>query len=400
MIRRNISTIYLLIIEIIFIALIILPFFSLHGRVAPFQAYFTMTICVSLVFLFILEKMKDKGKLLYLLLILPAILIVGNAVNLPLILNLLISFFIFWRTISNHYEHDKQNEGKWILATILLGTLELFILPSSELVLIKIMISQIVFILIGGFIKRWFELESTFNEKKQFMIPFSIVITFIGVVGLILTVNMNMFKWLFFTVLKMGVTILVFFAKPFFDWAEKQNWAEEIDKLTLNEGEELGGEPPSESEMIENEVIFDPMTIVFFIFIIGLALLFLYIYKRRKVSNEKDNSDHDFGYSSETTFFKRATSILRKGKSSPPADMIRKEIYTFEKFANKLQLGREPFESFSDWMIRLGMENYEDINTTYEKVRYGSAIYSENEATNFKNQLNLRKQELKEMQKK
>ena len=398
MIKRMMRVMYLQIIEIIFVALLILPYFSLHGREVPFQAYFTMMIVSSLVFVFFLEKMKDGGKLFYLILILPAILITGNALAFPLILNLLLGLFLFWRTISNHQEHDKENEGKWILATILLGIVELFIFSAIVAIIVKIMIGQIVFILLGNFLKRWLELETPFSEKKQFFIPFTIVMTIIGVSGFLITINMNGLRWVFFSILKMGVTVFTFLAKPFFDWAEKQNWADEMEKLALNEEDEFAEEALSEIEKIENDVIFDPM-IFSILFILGLALLFLYIYKQKKTFVGPEKAEGGIGYTSETNFFKKENSFFRRGKSTPPADLIRKEMYSFEKFAQKFHHGRESFESFSEWMNRLGIKNFDYMNAIYEKVRYGEASYSEQEAIEFKNQLTMKKKELKERQK-
>ncbi len=400
MIRRNIGVYYLLIMEAIFGGLIISLFFSLQGKELPFQEYFIIIFTSCFAFVFLLEKFKETGKWLFFLIILPPMLIVGSLLDFPFLISLFLSFIIFWRTLSNFYEQDKENEGKWLLLTMMLGIIVLFITRAPLVIVISLMIGQIFFILVGRFVKNWFELDSLPTEKRQFIMPFMTIILFIGIAGLLFTAGMNAFKWLFFFILKMVISVVVFIAKPFFNWAETQNWAEQIEKqLNIEDAGGFDFSPQSE-EQTETISSFDPMVIMTILIIASLAFLFLYIYKRKRAEYRLMTKKNELGFSTESSYLPETSSFFRFRTTAPPSDQIRKEIYHFERYARKHQFGREPFESFSDWMKRIGLSNYEAINSIYEKVRYGESVYSEKEAVDFSNDLEIKKQEIKRMNKK
>ena len=400
MIRRNIGVYYLLIMEAIFGGLIISLFFSLQGKEVPLQAYFLIILTSCFTFVFLLEKFKDTGKWLFLLLILPSLLIVGNLLDFSFLLSLLISFLIFWRTLSNFYEQEKQNEGKWLLLTILLGIFVLFMTKSSSVIIISLMISQIFFILVGRFVKQWLELDALETEKRQFLIPFVTIILFIVISGLLFTAGMNAIKWLFFFILKMVVAVLVFIAMPFFNWAESQDWSVQIEKVLNNEGDIGFDFSPLDKEQTETIIPFDPMSIITILIILSIVFLFLYIYRRKKAKDRLLTIKNDSGFSDESSYLPETSPFFRIRKTLPPSDQIRKEIFNFERYARKHHFGREHFESLSDWMKRIGLSNFEAINSIYEKVRYGESVYTEKEAEDFKNDMEIKKREIKDMAKK
>lgn len=397
------SILYLLIIEIIFGGLIISPFFYFLGKETPLLAYLLIMISSCAAFLFLLYKFKDKGKILYFIVIFPVILMIGYYVAFPIIVSFLISLFVFWRTLSNYNEYEYQNEGKWIFATILLGTVEIFVIGLSSkeylVLIINIMIFQVGFIIICGFFKRWLELDSHVNEKKQFIIPYTLIIAIIVGAAMMLASSMNLIKWLFFTIVKACLTISVFFAKPFFDWAESQNWTERIDELSIGQGAEEEEETLLLTEEIEINNMFDPAIIAVILSLLSLVFLFIYIYKRKKIRGKKERENNNRGYLSETSFLNQGRQTFKKRKLISPSNSIRKEIFYFERFAIKLHLGREPYESLSDWMNRVGLRNFETINSVYEKVRYGATNYTEKEVAVLKNDLKQKRLDLKNIYK-
>ncbi|MEH7125350.1 DUF4129 domain-containing protein, partial [Bacillus sp. JJ1773] len=87
--------------------------------------------------------------------------------------------------------------------------------------------------------------------------------------------------------------------------------------------------------------------------------------------------------------------FLSKGKVNDSKNLIRKEIYAFEKFAKKRKLGRLPYESLSDWINRIEILDFEDITSIYERVRYGHLPFSDKEEKLVKEKLQLKKMELK-----
>lgn len=400
MIRRNIGAYYLLIIESIFGGFILTLSYSLLQKDVPLQAYFSIILTSCFAFVFLLDKFKEKGKWLFFLVIFPLLLIVGHLLSSSFIFSLIMSLLIFWRTLANFYEQEKLNEGKWLVATILLGIMMLFFTTAKSDIVIALMIAQITFIFVGRFVKQWLQLDSLVNEKRRFFIPFISIFFIIGATGLLFTAGMNGFKWLFFFILKMVVNVLVLILKPFFNWAEMQDWTSQIEELINIEG---GAEfDDSELKMEKNESILsvDPAQIITLLLIACVVFLFIYVFKRRKSEVRLNNKTKDSGFSSESSYLLETPSIFPFKKMPPPSDQIRKEIYSFERYARKHQIGREPFESLSDWMERIGLSNYEMINSIYEKVRYGESIYSDKEAKDFKNDIEIKKRELKSMHKK
>lgn len=402
--KGNWNVLYLLTVEIIFGALVIFPYYTLQGLRVPLLNYFLIMVTSCIAFIILLEKAKNKGKMLFFMLIFPAILFFGYGLGFPIAMNLLICLFVFWRTLSHTKEQDKQNEGKWLLLTLFLGiTLIYFAALSNReymMPIVGIMLAQIAFIIIGGFMKRWLEVKAETSEKKQFFLPFFSVIAFISLLGLIITAGMNLIKSLFFFILKIGVSIFAIMAKPFFDWAESKDWSEQTKMLSGLQGEQEDKVVENNVEEIGRQDFLDPTIIITVLFIASLIILFIYIYKRNKAQSTGDKELILPGFISEAFFFNEVPSLFREGKGIPPANSIRKEIYAIERFAKKLHLGREPFESFSDWMNRVGMKNYHDMNSIYEKVRYGAHSYSEKEAADFKYDIQIMKQELRKFQKK
>lgn len=398
------NVLYLLTIEIIFGALVIFPYYTLQKGQVSLLSYFFLMLTSCLAYLLLLEKAKDKGKMLFFILIFPAILLVGTGLGFPIILNLIICLFVFWRTLSHTNEQDKQNEGKWLLVTVLLGIALIFFVALSNreymLPIVGLMLAQIAFIFIGGFVKRWLELDTETSEKKQFFIPFIFVVTFISLSGLIITAGMNLIKGLFFFILKSGVAIFALMAKPFFDWAESQDWSQQMEMLSNIQSEQEEGAVDNNVEEVGRQALLDPMIISTVIFIVCLIILFIYIYKRKKKQSDGEKRGSLPVFFSESFFFSETPSLFRKEKAVPPENTIRKEIYAFERFAKKIHLGREPYESFSDWMDRMGMKNYHKMNAIYEKVRYGTNSYTEKEEADFKKDIQMKKRELREILKK
>ncbi|WP_102271639.1 hypothetical protein, partial [Cytobacillus massiliigabonensis] len=375
MIKSGWNVMYLLIIEIIFGALVIFPFYSLYGKKVPLLFYFIIMITSCLLFLFLLEKFKERGKQLYFVLLIPAILIVGHVLGFSIIFSILVSFFVFWRTISHVSEQDKQNEGNWLLFSILLGILMLFFTgvssPANMAAIGGLMIAQVLFIIIGGFLRRWLDVDEKTNNKKHFFLPFLSVLFIIGTVGMILAGGMNAIKALFFSLLNIGVHIITFITKPFFNWAESQDWSKKIANLTDNEKLEENAETENELGELGQNTFLDPTVIGTILFIAILLFSFFYIYRRKNKVLGNGETNPVAVLLTESSFIKEKAVIFRKGKRIPPTDPIRKEIFAFEHFAQKLHMGRQPFESLSEWLNRIGIMDSSDIISVYEKVRYG-----------------------------
>ena len=390
---------YLLCIEIIFVAFILFVPFSLHKTEIPLFSYFSLMFSGCLLFTLLLLKYSDKAKLIFLIFLAPMIIVAGGWLGFPLFGNLLFVFFVFWRTISHHNEHDKQNEGLWILLTIVAGIFLIFIAGISSDSYMKmigaLMISQIIFIMIGGFIRRWLAVETKINNKNHFFLPLIALMAGLSLTGLIFAAGMKLYEKLFFSILQIGVTVLGFISSPFFKWAEEQNWSEKIEQFNNSQGTQEETVIPRELEEAGNQIPVDMSLIGTVIFAVGLILVFFYVYKRKNMKNTEKMETDTKAYSTEILLNKENGLFAFKGKVNPPDNPIRKEIFAFEKFAKKHKLGRLPYESLSDWMNRIEIPDFDDINTIYEKVRYGLSSVSDKEEKLIKEKLQLKKVELK-----
>lgn len=111
------------------------------------------------------------------------------------------------------------------------------------------------------------------------------------------------------------------------------------------------------------------LIIMVILFVTGLILLFL-IFKRDKeildrtnISDQSNQVIEKIVDNEQVSYFK---TLFNMQKS--PTDFVRKIIYQFEGKANKVKLGRIPYETLEEWLNRLGVSSYFNI---YQMVRYG-----------------------------
>ncbi|KAB2337321.1 hypothetical protein F7731_06820 [Cytobacillus depressus] len=400
MIRQFCNIMYLLLIEIIFGAYGLLFLYSIEKKEVPLFSYFAFVMFGSISFSLLLLKFREKAKLLFLIFILPILYFLGKWLGFDPFANLLIALLIFWRTLSHFNEQDKQNEGKWILFTILTG---IFLIYFSGLTSEKnmkligaIMILQVGFIIIGGFFHRWLDMNVKIRHKKQFFLPLLAIVSGISVIGFILALGMKLYEKLFFSFLSVIVAIIAFISSPFFNWAENQDWSEKVAFLNNDQVLQEETADPDVLEGLGRQAAIDPAIIGAIVLVVSSIFIFIYIYKRYKMKRAEDSIERNSAFSTESFSLSRDGLFFQKDTMKPSADSIRKEIYTFEKFAKKRKLGRFPFETLSDWFKRIEISDYNEINTIYEKLRYGLIPYTDNELKLVKEKLQLKKQELRE----
>ncbi|CAM3482282.1 hypothetical protein GCM10009865_30790 [Aeromicrobium ponti] len=394
---------YLLGIEIIFGALLLFPIYMAKETEVPLLKYFILVFPAALMFTFLLNRYKEKARILFFVMVMPYIFVTGNLLSFSVLFNLLLVFFVFWRTLANFNEYDTQLEGKWTLLTIFTGT---FLLIFSAILsgiytgeIVGLMLLELFFLIAGGFIKRLLDSDAEKEEKKKFLLYFISLSCLIGAAGLLFASGMNLFKTLFFGVLKIIASAAALTASPFFNWAEKQDWTEEMKLFAENENEEKTELPEEAVELRESEHFFDPVMLLTGLFIAVLVYLFFYIYKKNKLVRSERKETDSTSYSMSKQAADGGILPLRRFKNRLPENRIRKEIYHLEKFAEKLQLGRYEFESLSEWMGRIGLKDCDKIITVYEKVRYSTPEDNGN-FNEFKQEVEKKKNELKEIKKK
>ncbi|MBT2687805.1 hypothetical protein J7I93_06410 [Bacillus sp. ISL-47] len=394
---------YLLGIEILFGALLLFPFYMAKETEVPLLNYFILVFPAALLFASLLYRFKEKARILFIVTVMPYIFITGRLLSFSVPFMVLLSFFVFWRTLVNFNEHDKKPEGGWALLTIFTGT---FLLVFSAILsgiyteeIVGLMLLKLFFLVAGGFIKRLLDSDAENEEKKKLLLYFISFSGLIGAAGLLIASGMSIFKAIFFGILKIIASAAAFIASPLFIWAEKKDWTEEMKLFPENENEQKSELPEEVVELGENEHFFDPAILLTALFCAVLVCLFIYIYKKNKLVRPERKGMDASSYRISNTALNRGSSPFRRFKNSSPENRIRKEIYQMEKLAAKLQLGRYEFESLSEWMGRIGLKEYDKIVAVYEQVRYSPSEGFEN-FIEYKQEVDKKKKELIEIKKK
>ncbi|MFE8703548.1 hypothetical protein ACFYKX_23570 [Cytobacillus sp. FJAT-54145] len=396
---RLLKVTYLQGIEILFGGvLFVVLFFSMH-KPAPLAAYTILTFFASLSFTLLLHKFKEKGKIIFLVVILPIFFSVGFSF-LPISLLVLLGVLIFIRTLTHYNDPERESEGKWILVTFAMGVIGLLFTISSGHTysnqILFLLLFQLVFSITGGFIIRLLTIETGTEEKQGYTRSFISVIGILSIISVLIAGGLNIFRWIFLRVFE-GIAYFVgTLASPLLIWAD--NLVIEYEDEKTQQENQMEPLPQQEAVRDTTTSLIDPAYIISALFFIGLIFLFIYFYKKKKAIHTTRTTKTDSFYSSTESDISINKSFGFRGKQKPPSHPIRKEIFEFEKYADKLKLGRKYYESFEDWMTRLGLENFEKINDSYEKVRYGGEehLLADDE---FKHEIKLKKRELKNLQK-
>jgi MFS family permease len=389
-------------IELIFGSLLFAAYYILSGEGAPFLAYFLLTIPPTYGYVFIIERYREKSNLLFFLIIFPLIVALGLFQGFSIYFVIMVSIIIYWRVSIISEDKDCEQSGFWLFITTLTGFL-LFIVtkmnsyPDGNSILIIVLI-QLTVIIIGGFILNWFSITANSQEKRQLLRSFLSIMGIIVASSLLVVTTMNLIKWIFVSFVKVMATSASFLASPLFKWVERYELAKDPEQSALIEVSESESDTFSffRNEDLENvQSNFDPTFLYIGLFIVLCTIIFLYIYKKfRKISVVGDLNNQAFSISSAFDEKEKGSSRKKWG-GGQPTYRIRKEIYLLEKHADKLHLGRYSSETIAEWFERIGLEEDEQIQSIYEKVRYGNLFESNEEYNLFLVRIGKKKSELK-----
>ncbi|MDF2857689.1 MAG: hypothetical protein K0Q87_3540 [Neobacillus sp.] len=393
---------YLKTIELIFGSLLFAAYYILNGDVVPFIAYFLLTIPGTYGYIFIIERYRGKSNLLFFIIIFPLIVSLGLFQGFSIYFVIMVSVIIYWRTSIICDEKESEWSGFWLFMTVLTGFLLFIVANMNAYTIVNpiliIVVIQLAVIIIGGFIIKWFSIPGNSLEKRNLLRSFLSIMGTMATISLLLVTTMNLIKWIFVSFVKILATSASFLASPLFNWVEKYELSKDREQSSLiemNESEEdqLGFFRNEEIETIQSS--FDPTFLYIGLFIVLCIVLFIVIYKKfRKSPESAATNDHAFSISSSFDEIEKGTSRNRRG-GGQPTYRVRKEIYLFEKHADKLHLRRNSAETISEWFQRMGIEEDEQIQSIYEKVRYGNLIESDEEYNLFSKSIESKKSDLK-----
>jgi hypothetical protein len=395
-------------IEILFGSLVIAPFYILQKQEIPIFFYLLLTIPSTYLFIFLIHKYQEKSKLLFFITVFPIIVTGGLWFGFSIIFVLLLTLLIYWRTTIMISESDSVQTGIWLFLTIFCGFILLIFAniqdyPLYQPLIISIIL-QLAFILIGGFMINWLSMVGTKREKRLLLRNFLSIMGMMIAISLLMVTFRDVLKWLVVSILQLAAYAASIPLTPVFNWVENFELTGEINPFAQIQNAQ------SQLETEESSFIDDPSSLAskmdfnftylsIVVFIILCVLLFIFLYKKFQGSTEiLDSTENEYFISS---LDEKETKTYSKNKrqGEQPSYRVRKEIYRLEKMAEKLHLGRITSETIGEWFKRVGIKEDAFIQSIYDRVRYGNQFESDEEYRLFLENIDTKKNELKQIHK-
>ena len=346
--------------------------------------------------------------MLFFITVFPLIVLCGIWFGFSIIFVLLLAMLIYWRTTIMNRESDSVQTGIWLFLTIFCGFILLIFANIQDYPLHQPLIISIIvllaFILIGGFMINWFSMVGNKLEKRRLLRNFLSIMGIMITLSLLIVTIRDVLKWVVVSTLQLAIFAASIPLSPMLNWVENFELTGEINPFAQNQNAQ------SQVEVENSNFIHDPSAIAskmdfnftylsIVVFIILCILLFVFLYKKFQGSTEVlDSTGNGYFISS---FDEKETKTKSKNKSQgeQPSYRVRKEIYRFEKLAEKLQLGRNSSETIGEWFKRVGVKEDEFIQSVYDRVRYGNQFESDEEYKLFIKRIDTKKTELKQIHK-
>ncbi|CAM3761415.1 hypothetical protein [Mesobacillus thioparans] len=358
-------------IEWTFAGLIFVIMHLLSSQQIPLAAAMGISATGSLIFATLLDQKPNIARPIYVLVILPLILVLGNASGLSLFYTGVIAVLVFWRTLKFHEDSTSHSESVWLVVTFLVG---LFVSPlgyyygGSYLTQIAfLLIFQLLFVLSGQFLLKWMDIETA--SKRLFAVTFSRLLGGILLLVAMLAFGRNLLKEVFFFVLQAIGWILSFLLYPLFSWIASPALQERASKVLSNRKPPVEDDPTFENAKLG----FDPNFWGPILFAVAVIIAFYFIYKKSSLFKKENGTGQiQVGYVTTASLDDSSlNNLLSRKRTSVPANQIRREIFQLEKFAHKRELGRLNHEAISEWFDRIGIHCDHRTIQAYEKIRYG-----------------------------
>ncbi|WP_080846802.1 hypothetical protein [Cytobacillus gottheilii] len=394
------NNLIILLSEILFGSMLICVYYTLINGYFSLGALFVVLVPAAALFLWLIEKYPDKQNVLFLALVFPCVLVAGIAFGFPVLLLIGLAVLLFWRTSVMMKNKDSEQTGYWLLMTFVIGGVLLFVsqmaTTANSSQIVTILILQLAVFLIGGFIRRLLPVETDQHEKRQFSKYFFYIVGGITAVSLVFTIGMSIIKWLFFLFLEGIAAVGGLLAAPLFMWTEGKEM--EVETQEIPETENLDDEL---STNIISEAAREPfdLTILFYILFIAACIFFFYFVIKKAKTPVAVSAEEKAAFTISSTFNDKDGKNKFQWHSSAPDDVIRKEIYQFEKYAAKLHMGRNDYEAITEWFQRIGLTGSRELISIYEKVRYGDEMGTQKEYKLFKEYITKKKSEMKKIYK-
>jgi hypothetical protein len=391
--KRVLRVTYEFLLECIVGILLLFLIFISKNEVPPMGRFVGVCLFGMITFTFLLIKVREKGKWLFFITVLPALLLLGKLMNIPVFLGFLLGLVIYWRVITL-FDDPPEGSGAVLLLSFLLGLIAIVYAAISgyrfQTTIILVLLIQVFLVVSGSFFRKW---SSISTNKVKFAFYFFKIITAIALIGTVFTFSLKFVQLAFFAILQILVLILSKMAVPvlygiqflirLFGGKERKPPNFEVDSQQYE-----AFNFKDQSYLITEDMIY--------IFLSAVAILIIcyVIYKKklRLLSMEPNSSSTVESFEN---VVRTRRSLFGHKKLRAPEDPIRKEIYELERYAQKCKLARLPFETLDEWWERIGLTGSQEIIEIYEKVRYGGLVGTTLELLRLKKEIEFLKQQMK-----
>lgn len=364
---KSLTITYKFTLELFFGMLILFLFYIKRDIIPPILLLSLISLASALLFSFFLIKWKEKGKWLYILIILPLLFLIGLHFGLSKFTLGVMSFIIFWRIIVIYLEGIGHSESLIILLTFSTGVIALIYSSISHYpfrgTIVLLILTQILLVLAVNFYRKWCTVNS---DKSGYAVFFSKVLAAVTFIGILISLIIKPLQYIFFSFLKGAVLLFAYMMTPFLNLLQRFQLDEQRLKssaASMNGLEEFSGDSKIQSSIITEDIIFIGMFLLF------LTIIIYMVWKLRfRFVGVEAKNDQALDFFEEKTTGKRA---LFRNRQQLPEDVIRREFYELERYAEKFHCGREKSETVEEWMQRIGIPEIEQVVLIYEKVRYG-----------------------------
>ncbi|MBH0165237.1 DUF4129 domain-containing protein [Fictibacillus sp. 7GRE50] len=295
-----------------------------------------------------------------------------------LILSILISFVLMWRSAENWNDSFKTDlELIFAISAVLTLLLSLFFKDGFTVMYGAVWI-QFMLMLFIKMTLHYFKNDSIQIVMKDFMVP----LTLVGLSGVILAI-LGPLKQLLYWALD-GVFFILYYILAVPLWKVISLLPPLIQMLKqLFKMEEKGKvNTGNQTDVLEQrpETLAESPILLYTTIAILIIMVLFFLWKKRNVFNNQSSLLVNGNISVLDSTYANSQMIGKK-RWLQSKDRTRKRFLHFEKVLDKKGFGRQPGESAVNWFQRLGLsgKDADSVLAAYEKVRYGEESISDTE---------------------
>ncbi|MGD6963762.1 DUF4129 domain-containing protein [Fictibacillus phosphorivorans] len=295
-----------------------------------------------------------------------------------LILSILISFVLMWRSAENWNDSFKTDlELIFAITAVLTLLLSLFFKDGFTVMYGAVWI-QFMLMLFIKMTLHYFKNDSIQIVMKDFMVP----LTLVGLSGVILAI-LGPLKQLLYWALD-GVFFILYYILAVPLWKVISLLPPLIQMLKqLFKMEEKGKvNTGNQTDVLEQrpETLAESPILLYTTIAILIIMVLFFLWKKRNVFNNQSSLLVNGNISVLDSTYANSQMIGKK-RWLQSKDRTRKRFLHFEKVLDKKGFGRQPGESAVNWFQRLELsgKDADSVLAAYEKVRYGEESISDTE---------------------